>query len=31
MRHPYLHYEKESKLLQFKYQYLYEQDLLVAP
>ncbi len=31
MRHPYLHYEKESKLLQFKYQYLYGRDLLVAP
>lgn len=31
MRHPYLHYEKDENLHQYKYQYLLGRDLLVAP
>lgn len=31
MRHPYIHYENDQALHQYKYQYLLGRDLLVAP
>lgn len=31
IRHPYIHYEKDIKLHEYQYQYMYGRDLFVAP